>query len=126
MTFQRKLLIYGTHIVVLATIFLPLISNAATGCSDGKCTFQMLVTQFIQLINGSILPFLFTLAFILFLYGVMMYIFKYDDSKRREEGIKMMTYGIIGLAIMLSIWGLLGILTNFIDPKLGTPIPQFK
>jgi len=89
-------------------------------------TFQGLVTQFIQLINGSILPFLFTLAFILFLYGVMMYIFKYDDSKRREEGIKMMTYGIIGLAIMFSIWGLIAILTNFIDPNLGTPIPQFK
>jgi len=89
-------------------------------------TFAKLVTQLISLINGSILPFLFTLALFLFLYGVMMYIFKYDDSKRREEGIKMMSYGILGLFIMVSIWGLLSILTNFIDPSLGYVIPQFR
>jgi hypothetical protein len=60
----------------------------------------------------SFWPVLITLAVIVFTMGVIKYVANADDSTKREEGRNFMIYGIIGLFVMVSVWALVGILSN--------------
>lgn len=60
----------------------------------------------------SFWPVLITIAVIVFTMGVIKYVANADDSTKREEGRNFMIYGIIGLFVMVSVWALVGILSN--------------
>lgn len=68
-------------------------------------------------------PVLIGIAFVWFLYNVFVYMIKSDpDSK--EGARTQMIYGIIGLAIMIGVWGLVRIVTNFFGvSNSGSSIP---
>lgn len=51
-------------------------------------------------------------AFLVFMYGCVVYIFNGENEQARSEGKKHILYGIIGLVIMISAYGLLTIATN--------------
>ena len=53
---------------------------------------------------------LIALAVVFFLYGVMKYIGSADDEENRKKGKSIMIYGIIGLFVMVSFWGIVNIL----------------
>ena len=54
------------------------------------------------------LIFLFlALAALYFVYGVFMFVKNYDSETGRSDGKKHLIYGIIGLAIMLSVNGII-------------------
>ena len=63
-------------------------------------------------IGGYIVPIIFGLAFMFFLYGVMMYVKNAANEAKRKEGTNFMIYGIISLFVMVSLWGLVSILTS--------------
>ncbi len=48
----------------------------------------------------------------IFVYGVMKYIANGADEAKREEGRKFMLWGIIAFFVMISVWGLVGILRD--------------
>ncbi len=52
------------------------------------------------------------IAFLVFIYGCAVYIFNAENEQARSEGKKHILYGIIGLVIMISAYGLLIIATN--------------
>lgn len=66
----------------------------------------------IQEIFGLIVPLLFGLATIYFFWGVIKYIRSAGDPKEAEAGKSIMIYGIIGLAVMASVYGLVNFLTD--------------
>ena len=78
-----------------------------------------------QLIN-RLIPFVITLALLVFLWGVLQYVFSTDTTKR-EEARGYMIYGIVGLFVMVSVWGLVNILVrslaldNVAPPAPGLP-----
>lgn len=51
-------------------------------------------------------------AVIYFLWGVFRYVRSAGEEKAREEGKQQIIYGIIGIAVMVSVWGLVNFLTN--------------
>lgn len=65
-----------------------------------------------RLINDTIIPLFIagTLAYII--YAVVTFIAAGDDSQKREERKKQIFWGVIGLFVMLSIWGLIGVIGN--------------
>ncbi|MFZ2303593.1 MAG: hypothetical protein WAV98_02250 [Minisyncoccia bacterium] len=69
----------------------------------------------IERVNAYILEPLIELLFAFgigyFLYGVMKFVLNQDNEEAQEEGKKHMLWGIIGIAIMVSAWGIL----HFID-----------
>lgn len=73
----------------------------------------------IQKINANILQpiieILFAVAIVYFLYGVMKFVMNQDNDEAQEGGKKHMLWGIIGIAIMFSVWGIL----NFINSAVG-------
>jgi zinc transporter ZupT len=76
-------------------------------------TFGGLVAYLISLINNTVVPVIFAVTFLAFLYGVLKFFFiNVDDSKGRESGKLFIMWGLIGMAVMLSVWGLVRIIVN--------------
>lgn len=67
----------------------------------------------IAVINTILVPLVFALAFIVFIIGIFQYfIAGAADEGKRETGKSFMLYGIIGFFVMVSVWGLVRILTG--------------
>ena len=60
-----------------------------------------------QFVLGPIMQLLFALAFIYFLYGVLVYFINPLDTEKRAEGRQHVMWGLIGLFIMFSVYGII-------------------
>ena len=76
-----------------------------------KATTQ--AVSFVAKLNDVIIfPFLTLLAaiaFLLFLWGCAQYILNAANDKSREQGIRHITWGIIGLVVMVTAWAILSL-----------------
>lgn len=77
-----------------------------------------LVTQIGQII-AKLIPVLFALAIVYFFWGVIQYIRSAGDPKKADEGKSIMIYGIIGIAVMVSIYGLVAWLQGILGVSGG-------
>lgn len=107
------------RIVSLATVFLaPALVFAQPYTSVfgfGNCTgtVECLANTVINLINGVLVPVLFAVAFIVFLYGIAQtYIFSHGEPGKVSEGHKTLLWGIIGFVVMILLWGLVNVVAN--------------
>jgi len=74
-------------------------------------TFLDVVTALMGFFNDSVIPLLFALMFFIFLWGVFQYFFiKREDPAARAEGGQFMLWGVIGFAVVISMWGFVGLL----------------
>ena len=86
-------------------------------------SFQDLVKRLLDMIN-LVIPFVISLALLYFLINIFRLVFASDDSKGRESAKGLIIMGIITLFVMVSVWGLVRILTStffgnsFIVPQL--------
>lgn len=62
------------------------------------------------------------LGVVSFLYGLLMYMVNSGDVAKREESRKYIVYGVIGLFVMTSMWGLVYLLTSFIGEGIAIPL----
>src|SRR4051812_27642963 len=65
---------------------------------------------------------LFAVALLYFLWGVVKYIRGVNNPTERQTGQRHMIWGIIGLAIMLSAFGIVNFVFNSVTRPDGTPI----
>jgi len=72
--------------------------------------FNNLVDYVVCIINFSVIPLVFSLAFMLFVYGVVQYVLNDADGAKRQQGKQFMLWGIIALTVMVSVWGLVRLL----------------
>lgn len=102
-------------------------SSASTlSCKLANNTkFQDLITYVNCIINLSIIPLLFTLATLFFIWGVVQYMLADADERKRETGKQYMVWGIVALTVMLSVWGLVNLLGNTFGLDTGF-VPQIK
>lgn len=67
----------------------------------------------IALINGVFVPVLYAVAFLVFLYGVFKYfILGADNDTERETGRQFVLWGLIGFVVILSVWGLVAVVSS--------------
>jgi len=104
----------------------PLTGNVATCSLAGNPKIQDLLCYITGIINNSIIPLLFALALVMFVWGVIkFFIINSDEEAKRAEGKQFMIWGIVALAVMLSVWGLVGILQTTFNIKTGASLlPQ--
>ena len=76
--------------------------------------------QFINLINRFLIPALFAVAGLIFLWGVFRYITSGGDEEKRAEGQKLIVWGLVGLAIMVGFWGLVNAVVSFFGLNTST------
>ncbi len=74
----------------------------------------------IGLLNTVVVPVIFAFAFAAFVWGVVNYFFLHGgEEAKREEGRKFVLWGILGMVVLLSVWGFVNIVlsTLGIAPK---------
>lgn len=91
--------------------------QGAAGAAAGTCRlitgakFQDLLSYITCIIAGSVIPLIFAGAAVMFIWGVVnFFIINANEEAKRAQGRQFMIWGIIALAVMLSVWGLVGIL----------------
>jgi hypothetical protein len=94
-------------LLAASSFFTPLLAAAQTRITN----VTQLGNSIIGIINNVLVPLVFAIAFIVFIWGVFMYFIQGgSDEEKRTKGQQLMLYGIIGFFVMVSVWGLVNIL----------------
>lgn len=86
--------------------------------------FQDLLSYVSCIISKSVIPLIFALATVMFIWGVVQYVINNEEEAKREKGKQFMIWGIIALTVMFSVWGLVRIVGNTFG--IDYIIPQLK
>ncbi len=71
-------------------------------------TFAQSVNKLVAFVDNSIIPLIFALAFLFFLIGMVRFFFS-QDAENREKGKQFAVWGVIGLVVMFSLWGIVNL-----------------
>ncbi len=73
-------------------------------------TFQELTEVFLDIIQ-ILVPILYALALLVFIWGLVKFIFRIggDSDKAIADGKNLMKWGLVALFIMVSVWGILAL-----------------
>lgn len=105
-------------LIYTALSFSPVLALAQSGVGTvGNLTS---LTTSIGTLLGRFIPLLFALALIYFFWGLVKYIQAAGDPKAAAEGKSIMIYGIIAIAVMVSIYGLVAWLQSTLGVQGGS------
>ncbi len=104
---------------ILITFFVAFPFAACAAVTDA--------TSFLQLIAnllGMAMSALYMIVFAAFFWGISLFILNTDDDKKRSEGKAWMFWSVIALFVLITIWGLIGLLvrTVQVNPLILPPI----
>ena len=71
-------------------------------------------TGIIGAINTVVVPVIFALAFLVFIYGIVKYFFINNggDEGKIAEGRQFAMWGILGMVLLFSVWGFVNLLLS--------------
>jgi FtsH-binding integral membrane protein len=96
--------------IISLLFFVPFVASAA-----GLIDF---IDSAFYLVNNMLIPIAFALCILYFFWGVAKYIKTGAGSEKDiGEGKRIMTWGIVGLFVAFSIWGIVNLMKN----ELGIP-----
>ena len=76
----------------------------------------------LQILSGLNLLF-WLAAIVVFFWGVIKFIASAEDADARENGRKLMIWGIISFVVLASIWGLVGLILQDTFGIFSSPVP---
>ena len=74
-----------------------------------------------SLLVDSVVPLLVAAAIVVFVWGMIEFIGNADNEEKRSKGKQLMLWGIIGFFVIVSIWGLVGLFTDFFGFQSALP-----
>lgn len=75
-----------------------------------------LVGKIVDAIVNPILTLFFVLSVLLFLFGMIRFLFNRVSAKEQEDGKQHMIWGVVGMAIMVSAWAIVNLLQATLTP----------
>ena len=72
------------------------------------------------LINPAIVV-VFAAGFMVFIYGLVEFLWKLSEGGDNKEGKAHMVWGIVGMLIMVSVYGILSLATNTFGINIDDP-----
>ena len=70
-------------------------------------------TRLSGFIDNVLIPLVFTVALLVFLYGMFNYfLVQGDNEQARDTGRRMILWSIVGFVMMVSIWGIVNIVAT--------------
>ncbi len=104
--------------MVVAVLFLstPLFAFAAF------TEVENFVGTIIGFITAVLIPFVFAVALIVFLWGMFQYFIAGGaDESKREKGKGLIIWAIVGFVLMITIWGIVNLFSMGLRTGMGTP-----
>lgn len=118
---------FGTLALIL---IMPLVANAQTVATNTttKGGFEGAVAVIKSAIN-IILPVIISLGVLYFIWGVFQYV-RSNDSAKQEEARSYIIWSIIFITVMVSVWGLVNLITSTFNLDSDSappppPIPEY-
>lgn len=113
-------------LALYAVAVLPLLAMAQTPNLEGGY-LGTLGKQAIDFINNTLVPLVFALALVVFIWGLFQsFILGGSDPEKQKQGRDLMLWGIIAFFVMVSVWGLVNVVQNITGINSGvTPeVPE--
>ena len=107
-----KILISAIALFTLSA--LPVLAQSAPTLGN----IQVLA-QSIGSIVSTLLPVVVAIALLGFFWGLAKFIFAAGDESKKEEGKRVMVWGVIALFVMVSVWGLVFFIGNALGVGQG-------
>jgi uncharacterized membrane protein YidH (DUF202 family) len=85
---------------LLLSLFVPSFASAGVTDVEDIFSFQELLFRLLIALNY----FLWVLAIVVFMWGVVRFIANADDAEEREKGRHLIIWGIISFVVLLSLW----------------------
>lgn len=102
----------GAALTMLLLVGAPLVSHAQVGSCGGRIgEFRDLICIVVDIIS-SLIPFLLSLMLLVFFWGLAKFILHADDARARSEGRQIMIWGVVGLFVATSLFGILQYLSS--------------
>ena len=104
--------ILSIHLFLGALISFLAWTSMALGVSpqaQAAAEASSFVAKFNEVILYPTIALLSAVAFFVFLWGTAEYFFNATNDQARQQGVKHITYGIIGLVVMVSAFAILSI-----------------
>lgn len=115
---MRKKLAAWTSIAIAA---LPFTAGAQPQASGGPV--GQTVENAVSFINGYLIPAIFAVAFLVFIWGMFKYFILGGASEEsRQQGKQLALWGVAGFVIMLSLWGIIAVITSSLNLPSQPPI----
>lgn len=115
-----KRLIAWTGLPILLLFFLFAIQAHAAAIE----TTAEIVRRFETVLIKPTLLLIFTASFFLFVWGLFMFMFDLDKVGEHKEGKYHMWWGLIGMFIIVAVYGIIALISNTfnlgVDPKNPT------
>ncbi len=86
--------------------------------------FEGLVAKIYGMLS-SVVPLIVALTLIVFLWGIFQLV-RSNSEDARADAIKVITFGVVALFVMISVWGLVAILNNTFFGGGQLFIPQLR
>lgn len=126
---MKKLLSVLTYSALLGVLSASASLAYAQTSGSGALNTQPIANlsnSVIGIINTVVVPVVFAIAFIVFLWGVFTYFIAGGaQEEKRQEGARFVFSAIIGLVVMISIWGLVNLvgssLPNMVNRRPDLP-----
>jgi uncharacterized membrane protein YidH (DUF202 family) len=96
------------RLLVLFSFFAPVILFAQT--SSGTFTVKTLMSRLTTYVLNPLILLLFVLAAALFILGLVEFLAKTSNEEGRQIGKRHMVWGIVGMLIMVSVFGIMNLL----------------
>tara|TARA_B100000745_G_scaffold273683_1_gene202199 strand:+ start:3236 stop:3604 length:369 start_codon:yes stop_codon:yes gene_type:complete len=98
---------FGIYALAFAVVLTPALAFAQFGEVND---FLDDVSAFI---NGTLIPLVFAIALLVFIYGMFQYfILGGSDEDNRETGRRLMLWAIVGFVAMVSIFGIVNLVAG--------------
>ena len=89
--------------------FLPKIAHAASGAD---AVINSIVPKIVDNIVMPIVQLTFALAVVVFVWGLIGFFKNGDESAERTKGQQHILWGVVGMAIMVSVYGIIRLVAN--------------
>jgi hypothetical protein len=106
-----KILAKVLPFLLFAVVLLPVPALAVADLSTGS--IGAFVTNIISFINRILVPLVFAIAFLVFIWGMFQtFILGGADEEKQKSGKSLMLYAIVGFVLMVSIWGIVNLVSS--------------
>lgn len=90
-----------------------------------EASVQTLMKSINKVIINPLIIFVFALAVVYFVYGLVKYLLSPDDTKIREDSKRHMLWGVIGMFIMVATFAIMNLILNTLQvPKSDIQIDK--
>lgn len=113
--------------LIPAGAFLPMFAFAQRNADPSLSYFGSFGQDLLGLIEGVLLPLVFALAVLAFLWGMFTtFILGGADEEKQKKGKQLMIYAIVGFVLMVALWGIVNLVMSIfgLTGDTGFSIPS--